>query len=102
MQNLKPFDYGIFIYGAVGTLLALGRVFGSTPKAVLYFWGFFSAAICISSMLALAVNFFIEYFAPAECRIYRYYVCSNIVPTIFLPPSESNGARLIRPPGEGS
>jgi hypothetical protein len=79
--KLRRFDYAAVIYGFIGTLLTLG-VFGDMPKGILYFWGLFSAFLCLPSIAALIVNLFIESFDRSDRRAFWCYAVANIVPAI--------------------
>jgi hypothetical protein len=98
VPRLTLFDYGIFVFGAIGALLFVGR-FGSVPPPVLFFWGLFSISICLLSLVALVGNLFLKLSRVSEWRIHVFYLCFNIIPGISFLVWQAGKTQIPTPPG---
>jgi hypothetical protein len=78
-QRLKPIDYGICAFGAIGAVLMLG-VFGDVPTLLRFFIGLFSIGICALSLTTLLVKS-TGYIVAVERRTDLLYLVFNVVPS---------------------
>ncbi len=91
-------DFGICIFGVVGSLLFSGA-FGAVSSTLLFFWGLFSLGIVLISAFFLVGSSLVKVLPRSERLIYALQLLTNIVPSVSLVVGYLGKTQIYTPPG---